>query len=60
MNKQMMSLKRSAGLESRQGTFNEATYRDIHTRFMRQSAHYLDLATRDIEGYLIPCKARAH
>lgn len=60
MNNQMTSLKRSAGFENQQGFSNEAFYRDILTRFLRQSARYLELDGIAIEGNLIPCKARTH
>ena len=60
MNIQMTSPMRSAGLERQQGLGNETFYRDVVTRFLHQSARYLELDAVAIEGNFIPCKARAH
>ena len=60
MNIQMTSPTRSVGLESQQGSGNEAFYSDVVTEFLRLSVRYLELDTVKIEGSLIPCKARAH
>lgn len=59
MNNQMSSAK-GTGFESRPGSCNEDFNRDILTRFMRESARYLQLDTVAIEGNHIPRKAHAH
>jgi hypothetical protein len=60
MNIQMTSPTWSTGLESQQGSSNEAINSDVVMEFLRLSARYLELDTVAIEGNLIPCKARAH
>jgi hypothetical protein len=59
MNNQM-SPAMGTGFESQRGSCNEDFTRDILTRFLSQSARYLELDTVAIEGNLIPSRASAN